>query len=120
VKTLREVLKPTWSKLSLFTLFIAIAIGGEIQAWGFSDVHPNPPLYDLLEPFPLWPIWMYLLIPLALFTLPLRIIGIDLFGGPPWIFFMSNILYFYLLSCIMVTVINFGKVWWKSRQNRIK
>ena len=43
--------------------------GGHIQAWAFSDVPPKPPLYDRLRPFPIWPIWVFLLMPLGVLSL---------------------------------------------------
>jgi len=86
----------------LFTLFAFIAVGGYIQSWAFSDVPPKPPLYDLLRPFPIWPLWIILLLPLVLLSLPLRVIGLDVIAGPFWFFAVANALYFYLLSCILV------------------
>jgi uncharacterized membrane protein len=106
-----QFLKPSGGKFFLFAIFIAIMVGGQIQAWAFSDVPPKPPLYDLLRPFPIWPMWMFLLVPLALIVLPLRMIGIDIMGGPAWLFIIANIAYFYLLSCLIVA----GLVWARSR-----
>ena len=103
MQTVKQVLKPDWRKLFLFAIFTSIAVGGKIQAWAFSDVPPKPPLYDLLRPFPIWPMWMFLLMPLALLTLPLRFIGLDVMAGPPWLFVVANIIYFYLLSCLIIT-----------------
>jgi len=109
--TMKQVLKPDWWKILLFVIFIAIAIGGKIQAWGFSDIPPKPPLYDLLRPFPIWITWMSLLAPLALLTSPLKLLGLDIMGGPPWLFIVTNIIYFYLLSCLVVA----GYRWIKAR-----
>jgi hypothetical protein len=106
-----QVLKPGLGKLLLFVFFIAIMMGGQIQAWAFSDVPPKPPLYDLLQPFPIWPIWMFLLVPLALLVLPLQVVGIDVMGGPAWLFIIASIVYFYLLSCLIVA----GIVWARSK-----
>jgi len=96
------VLKPDCRKALLFALFAFIAIGGHIQSWAFSDIPPKPPLYDLLRPLPLWPVWVTLLLPLALLSLPLRVVGLDVMAGPFWLFAAANALYFYLLSCILV------------------
>jgi hypothetical protein len=107
-------LKPEWRRLLLFTIFMAIAVGGRIQAWAFSDVPPKPPLYDLLRPFPVWPLWMLLLMPLALVSLPLRLLGIDVMGGAPWLFIMANLSYFYLLSCLVIAGFDWARARWKS------
>ncbi len=72
MQAVKQVLKPDWRKMLLFAIFAFIAVGGHIQAWAFSDVPPKPPLYDLLRPLPIWSIWMYLLLPLVLLSLPLR------------------------------------------------
>jgi hypothetical protein len=92
MQILTQVLKPDWKKCLLFLVFVAIAIGGYIQAWAFTDMHPKPPLYDWIRPFPIWPIWMLLLIPLAVLVYPLRLLGVDVMGGPSWLFFVANII----------------------------
>jgi hypothetical protein len=120
MQTLKQVLRPDWRKFLLFAIFVVIAIGGNIQAWVFTDVPPKPPLYDLLRPFPIWPIWMYLLIPLALLVLPLRLLNIDVMGGPFWLFIVANITYFYLLSCLIVAGSRWIKAKWKSRRKVAK
>ena len=96
------VLKPDWRRALLFALFAFIAMGGHIQSWAFSDVPPKPPLYDLLRPFPIWPVWITLLLPLALLSLPLSAVGLDLMAGSFWLFAAANAIYFYLLSCTLV------------------
>lgn len=116
MQSIKQVLQPDWRRLILFALFVAVAFGGMIQAWAFSDMPPKPPLYDLLRPFPIWPIWMFLLMPLALFALPLRLVGIDLMGGPPWLFTTANLIYFYLLSCLVVMAVDWVKVRWKPHR----
>ena len=120
MQTLKQVLRPDWRKILLFAIFVAIAIGGKIQAWAFTDVPPKPPLYDLLRPFPIWPIWMFLLMPLALLALPLRLLGLDVMGGPSWLFIVANITYFYLLSCLMVAGSRWIKARWTSQRKMAK
>jgi len=115
MQTLKQVLRPDWRKILLFTIFVAIAIGGMIQAWAFNDVPPKPPLYDLLQPFPIWPIWMFLLVPLAL----LALLGLDIMGGPSWLFIVTNIIYFYLLSCLLVAGSRWIKARWRSRRKMV-
>jgi hypothetical protein len=115
-RTLKRLLKPRWSKLLLFAFFVATALGGRIQAWAISDVPPEPPLYDLLRPFPIWPIWMILLIPLALVSSPLRLGGIEVMGGPHWLFVTANVVYFYFLSCLLILGLDWAKAKWESRR----
>ena len=109
METLKHVLKPDSRKIVLFAIFLAIAIGGKIQAWAFTDVPPKPPLYDLLRPFPIWPMWMFLLMPLALLALPLRFLGLDVMGGPACLFIVANVTYFYLLCCLVVATLGWAK-----------
>jgi hypothetical protein len=46
--------------------------GGFIQAWPFTDgFAPQPALYEALTPIPLWPLAIFLLLPLAIVSLPL-------------------------------------------------
>ena len=117
MRSIKHFLKPDWRRLILFATFAAIAVGGMIQAWAFSDMPPKPLLYDLLQPFPVWPMWMFLLMPLALLALPLKFIGLDLMGGPPWLFIAANLIYFYLLACFGAVVFNWIKIWRKSHRS---
>lgn len=106
MQTLKEFLKPDWKKALLFGVFALIAIGGHIQSWAFSDVPPKPPLYDLLRPFPLWAMWVQLLLPLVILSLPFRIVGLEVMSGPFWLFVVVNGFYFYFLSCLLVVSFN--------------
>jgi hypothetical protein len=106
---LRRVLrffKPDGRKLALLGACILIGVGGWIQSWGFSDglAGPKPPFYDFLLAFPLWTIWVYLLTPVALLNLPLRMFGIDLLGTQGWAFTAVNLGDFYWMSCVLVTL----------------
>ena len=122
MQTLRQVLRPDWRKILLFAIFVAIAIGGEIQAW--ADVPPKPPLYDLLHdllrPFPIWLIWMPLVMPLALLAYPLRLLGLDVIGGPYWLYIVANITHLYLLSCLVVDSSRWIKARWRSQGKMAK
>jgi hypothetical protein len=113
-----QFLKPEWRRLLLFALFLAIAVGGKIQAWAFSDLPPKPPLYDLLRPLPIWPIWMFLLLPLALVTYPLRLVGIDVMAGSPWLFITANLIYFYLLSCLVMAGLDWARARRRSQRGQ--
>ena len=108
--------QPDWRKLVLFALLIAIAAGGKIQAYAFSGGPDKPLLYDLLRPFPIWPLWMFLLLPLALLSWPLRLAGVDPLHGPAWLFIAANIAYFYLLSCLVVVAVDWLRTRWRVRK----
>jgi len=61
----------------IFGIFLFIAFAGHIQSWVFSGKdagNPKPPFFDLLEPFPFWPIWGLLILPLTFIR------------GPFWLF----------------------------------
>jgi len=102
--------RPDWRKLLLFAVLIAIAIGGHIQTWAFVDDVPNPPpkppLYDLLRPLPLWVLWIYSLVPLALLLWPLRLLGLDVMRRAPWASVIASPIYFYLLSCLVIAALD--------------
>jgi hypothetical protein len=111
-------LKPGRATLALFLFLMAILIVGQIQAWAFSDTPPKPPLYDLLRPFPIRPVWMLVLAPLAFFAWPSRVVGVDIMGGPAWVFLVANLTYFYLLSCLIVAAADWARNAWESRGAR--
>lgn len=102
-------LKPTPTRLWITTALLLIAYGGYVQSELFTDKDPGQPalpLARLFEPIPhLWELWVFLLAPLAL---TLRAAGIqELFNtGPIWVFWTLQVLYFYLLSCLIVFVCN--------------
>lgn len=77
--------------------FHFVALAGYIQAWVFSGKDmglPKPPFYDLLNPFPFWPLWMMLILPLAFLK------------GPGWIFWPAQFIYFYFLASLIVFLFN--------------
>ena len=117
---LYQVLKPDWKKILLFLIFVAIAIGGKIQAWAFTDMPPKPPLYDWIRPFPIWPICMLLLMPLALLVYPLRLLKVDVMGGPAWLFLLANMIYFYILSCLIISVLRWIIARWQPQRRMSK
>jgi hypothetical protein len=119
MKRIKEFLMPDWRRLTLFSAFLLIAVGGKIQAWAFSDIPPKPPLYDFLRPLPTWPLWMLLLLPLALFAQALTLFGIDLLGGPGRLFIAGSIIYFYLLACILIGFVDWLIARHEKSQGRI-
>lgn len=101
--TVRRLLRPDWRKASVFSGFVIVTLGGWIQTWAFAEppLPPKPFLYDLLAPLPLWPIWVITLVPLALLTSPLRLVGVDVMTAPAWLFVPLSLLYYYFLSCFL-------------------
>jgi hypothetical protein len=54
--------------------------------------------------------------PLALLALPLRLVGLDLMGGPYWLFVIANLTYFYLLSCLIAAGLGWIVARWRARR----
>jgi hypothetical protein len=98
-------LKPTPTRLLITVVLLLIAYGGYVQSEAFTEKdagQPSLPLARLFEPIPhLWEFWVFLLAPLAL---TLRLVGVEqLFNtGPIWFFWTVQLLYSYMLSCVIV------------------
>ena len=111
---IKEFLKPDKIKIILFILFLIIAYGGHTQAWAFGDKdelkNPKPMLYDFIQPFPFWGVWLFLQLPLLILSQIIVIAfgyGADfIMRGPVWLFVIIQIVYFYLLSCAVVRIFN--------------
>ncbi len=111
--------KPGWSKILIFFGLMIIAVGGVIQSWGFSDQdmfgYPPPPFYELIRPFPFWLVWIITLVPLAIPSSILTILfsyNADfIFGGhiPYWIFIMNITIYYYFLSCLIISFLDYKR-----------
>jgi hypothetical protein len=86
-------------------VLLLIAYGGYVQSEAFTEREagqPALPLAPLFEAIPhLWKLWVFVLAPLAL---TLRLVSVEqLFNtGPIWFFWTIQLLYFYLLSCVIV------------------
>ena len=104
--------KPDWRKILVFIGFMIIYAGGMIQSWAFTDLdmfgYPPPPFYDLIRPFPFWLVWVFTLAPLAPLTWLLGEADF-IFGGPRWLFVIINIIYYYYLSCLVITFKDYKK-----------
>jgi len=59
-------------------------------------------------------LWMFIHMPLALVSLPLRLVGVDVMGGPQWLFIRVYLIDFYLLSCLVNVGLDWVKAKWKS------
>ena len=104
MQVLARFLKPNRSRVLLCIAFALIAAGGMIETWAFSDIPPKPLLYDVLEPLPLWLLWVYLAAPL--FTV---LAVLKLGNMPSPLFELANAVYFYLLSCLLAVSFVYGK-----------
>jgi hypothetical protein len=97
-------LKPSRSKVLLFSLFIFISIAGYIQSYAFSDGEqfgiPKPMFYDVLRPIPFWPMWMYLLLPFVVTLAPISLLGIHIPGSA--VFLPMSVIYLYVLASFLV------------------
>jgi hypothetical protein len=98
-------LKPTPTRLLITAVLLLIAYGGYVQSEAFTEKNarqPPLPLAPLFEAVPhLWEFWVFLFAPLAL-TLRLAGVGQLFNAGPVWFFWTVQLLYFYLLSCVIV------------------
>lgn len=100
---LGELLKPDLCRVLITVLLLAFLIAAYIQAYAFVDDVPGvpkPPLYDLLRPLSFWAPAMMLIMPLALFSLPLRWLGFSPLSMP--LVWPLQATYIYCLSCLLV------------------
>jgi hypothetical protein len=82
---------------------VALLVAAYIQAFAFVDDVPGatkPPLYDALLPFGFWVPGMMLILPLVVVSAPLGWLGFSLLSSP--LIWPLQILYLYLLSCLLV------------------
>ncbi len=83
---------------------MTLAIGASIQGWTPMQMEPKPLIYEYLQPLPLWPVWVALLLPImVLFGVVHRLIlpwGVDLRGG--W--WLVQIAYYYLVACALTAL----------------
>lgn len=104
----KKIFQPTIIKIALFVLFMVIVAGGYIQTYAFTDGEeyglPKPPLYDLIDPIPFWPLWMMLSVPLfavgSILSSILSASGVRILSSTPF-FFIGNIVYFYILASLV-------------------
>jgi len=103
MSTWRRILKPDWRRLVATTLMLALLSAAYIQAFSFVDDVPGatkPPLYDTLLPFDFWVPGMMLILPLALISAPLELLGLYPLSSP--LIWPLQIAYLYVLSCLLV------------------
>jgi hypothetical protein len=101
--TWRQLVKPDWRRVVATALMVALLVAAYIQAFAFVDDVPGatkPPLYDALLPFDFWVPGMMLILPLAVASAPLEWLGLSPLSSP--LIWPLQILYLYLLSCLLV------------------
>lgn len=114
---MKKILKPDFRKLLLFSVFILIAVGGQIQAWGFDDddLQTKLPLYNLLRPYPFWLVWIFSLIPLMIISAPFRTFIQNInFGLMYHLWWIGLVSYYYILSSFFFYLFDL----FKSRTSR--
>jgi len=98
--------KPGLRTVIILGIFIPVALLGHIQSWGFSydevdeKDHPPPFLYDQIQGFPFWVIWVFSIAPLIPFTTAVQSLLTN-FQGVLYVFFALNFIYYYLASCVI-------------------
>jgi len=106
----KDFLKPDWRRISLLGVFLFIMVAAHIQSYAFVDGEevdgeevgiPKPPFYDVLKPFPFWAMWIYLIIPLVIFYIPMSFTGLSYIIQTGWLTYLIQAAYFYLLSCFI-------------------
>lgn len=112
-EAIKQFFKPDLRKIIIFGIFMFIAFAGYTQTWVFSGKDmglPKPPIFDILAPFPFWVVWLFLISPLALLSNLIVAIGgynADfIMRGPFWFFGIINLIYFYVLSCLIIFIWN--------------
>lgn len=91
--------RPDVVRITLLVVFLVIAFLGWRESAAFTDD-------GVAVPTSFWPVWMVLLAPLGLLLLLFRKAGLefDLFRAAPVVFWIVQILYFYVLSCAIAAI----------------
>jgi hypothetical protein len=114
-------LKPDWRKILVFIGFLIIYVGGSIQSWTFTDLetfgYSPPPFYEIVRLFPFWLVWLVTIAPLVLLAsligsilIPFIGNGADfIFNRPVWISVVIYVIYYYCLSCLVISFKDYRK-----------
>ena len=94
---MRDFFRPTAAKAIVFAVLTLIAIGGSLQSSGFGQRESG-----FLPGLPIWPVWMFLLVPVA-------VIARAFLRAPAAIFWGVQLVYFYLLACVAARVVNLAR-----------
>lgn len=104
----------------LLSVLLFIAFAGYTQSWVFSSKDsgvPKPLLFDILNHFPFWSLWMILLLPLIIISEFFTVINLNInliSQSPLWLLVVVNVLYFYVLSRGIIMLYD----WLLERKNR--
>ena len=83
-----KFLTPDPARLIVFATLLLIAVMGSLQSAGFTSRSAA-----FLPAVPFWTVWVVLLLPLAALS-----------TQPPVIFWAAQVVYFYLLGCLLVVI----------------
>ena len=72
MRTLRAILRPSWSKLVFALVLFSVYYSSYVQSYAFNQIGPKPRLYDLLSPLGLWPASVLLFFPVNIYIDALR------------------------------------------------
>jgi len=110
-------IKPDKYTIIVFAILLFIMAGGHIQSYGFDDSEmPAPPLYKELKPFPIWPLWMFLMVPLFILAFTISVPLVFILGNDLTQTIMGEIttgpiawgvmlVYFYMIACVVSFVL---------------
>jgi hypothetical protein len=110
ISLIKRFVRPDRRKIVISVVLLIILWGGQTQAWVFSDKDmgvPKPFLYDLIEPLPFWVISVLLFAPIGMLGNFIDAVfgyNPDLFLRQPFWGWGTNLLYTYVLSCIIVHI----------------
>lgn len=120
-----EFFYPTKVRIILFIIFVFIAFAGQIQTYDFASDKQRgvekPMFYDLLSPFPFWPIWVLLISPLIALSSLLNFIGGDAVSTIGWgglVFWIMQAIYFYCLASFIGWLFKLRKSKMSQKDNK--
>ena len=108
ISHIKWFVRPDRRKIFISIILLIILWGGQTQAWVFSGKDmgvPKPFLYDVIEPLPFWVLSVFVFAPMGLLS---NLIDVafgynpDLFLRQPLWNWSINLLYIYVLSCVVV------------------
>lgn len=104
--TINELLRPTKAKIILFGIFLLILYLAQVQSWTFcKECSPKPILYDIIQPFLFGG-----LVQLLSMTLLIATIWMQQIPFFTQIFFILQVSYFYVISCVLYQAIHRFKI----------
>ena len=100
MRTVRALLRPSWTKLVLALILFGIYLSSYVQSYAFQEIGIKPRLYDLLSPLGLWPASVLLFLPLHVAAGTIG--GAWPEGGKRTLFFALAALYSLVLAWVFI------------------